>query len=72
MLIGAHPAMSWQSWSDVVRVLISKYLPETDFPVVANTYIGELAPKWLVPYSGECGLNEDGSLVFGQGIARAV
>jgi muramoyltetrapeptide carboxypeptidase len=64
MLIGAHPAMSLQAWSDVVRGLIRKYLPETHFPVVANTYISHLQPTWLVPYSEECTLNEDGSLVF--------
>jgi muramoyltetrapeptide carboxypeptidase len=71
MLIGAHPTTSLQAWSDVVRGLIKKYLPETLFPVVANTYIGELAPKWLVPYSEECRLNEDGSLVFRHGIAKS-
>jgi muramoyltetrapeptide carboxypeptidase len=64
MLIGAHPSMSLQAWSGVVRGLMRKYLPEALFPVVANTYISHLQPTWLVPYSEECRLNEDGSLVF--------
>lgn len=64
MLVGAHPSMPLQAWSDVVRGLLGKYLPESDFPVVANSYISHLQPTWLVPYSAECRLNEDGSLVF--------
>lgn len=70
MLIGAHPSMSLQAWSDVARDLVRKYLPETQFPVIANTYISHLSPTWLVPYSEECRLNEDGSLVFRLDVAE--
>lgn len=70
MLVGAHPELTLPAWSDVVRGLIEKYLPETRFPVVANTYISHLQPTWLVPYSEECRLNEDGSLAFGPDVAE--
>jgi hypothetical protein len=64
MLVGAHPGMPLQAWYDCVQGLIKKHLPRTNFPVVVNTYTSHLSPCWLVPFSEECRLDKDGSLVF--------
>jgi muramoyltetrapeptide carboxypeptidase len=64
MLVGAHPAMALEVWSDRVRDLVERFLPDTHFPIVANTYTSHRSPSWLVPFSEECSLNEDGSLTF--------